>query len=120
MGVKAVTQESTKYREADTERYVWVADDPNLMHAVQDDAASTLAATNVGNSADLTGFTSGSTTTGYSSTEISTAAVSDTGDGTQDVVIVGLSQTPDNTIGDNANWLVRLNNHFFVDGQGGA
>lgn len=120
VGVKPVTADSTIYRAASTARYVFVADDPNLVFEVQDDAAATPTAGIVGNAADLTGFTSGSTTTGLSSIEISMATVTDSGDGTEDVIIVGLANRPDNTIGNNAKWLVRLNNHFFVDASAGA
>lgn len=118
-GAGGVGRDATIYRAKATERYILVADDPNLVFAVQDDASATLAATNVGNNANLTGLTSGSTVTGYSSTEIdaSSAAASQA---TYDVVILGLDDTPDNAIGDNANWLVRLNNHFMVDGTTGV
>lgn len=120
VGVVPDTADSLVYRAASTARYVWVADDPNLVFEVQDDAAATFTAANVGNTADLTGFTGGSTTTGKSSMEISAATATAAGDGTEDVLIVGLVQSPDNTIGNNAKWLVRLNNHQFVDGAAGA
>lgn len=119
-GAGADGRDSTLYRVASTERYVYIADDPNLVFSVQDDAAATLTAAVVGNVADLTGLTSGSTTTGLSSIEISAATVTSSGDGTEDVLIMGLERKPDNSIGDNANWLVRLNNHVFVDGNTGA
>lgn len=122
VGVAPVTHESTTYRAASTERYVWVADDPALVFEVQEDSVGgALAATATGNTADLTGFTSGSTYTGLSSIEIDSSTATASGDGTEDVLIVGLSQSPgDNEIGANAKWMVRLNNHFFVDGVAGA
>lgn len=120
LGAGANGRDATIYRAASTERYVYVADDPNILFSVQDDAAATLAATNVGMSADLTGFTSGSTTTGLSSIEISAATATASGDGTEDVVIIGLERRVDNTIGNHADWVVRLNNHFYVDGSAGA
>lgn len=119
-GAGANGQASTVYRAASTERYVHVADDPNLLFEVQDDAASTLAATNIGMTADLTGFTSGSTTTGRSAIEISAATVTASGDGTEDVLIMRLVNAPGNAFGNNANFLVRLNNHQYVDGAAGA
>jgi len=120
-GAGASGRDSTIYRAASTERYLWVADDPNLLFEVQEDSVGgALAATDVANSADLASFTSGSTTTGLSSIEIDSSTKSASGDGTEDVVIVGLAKRPDNVIGDNAKWLVRLNNHFFIDGQAGA
>lgn len=120
-GVEIVTQDSTIYREASVARYVYVADDPNLLFEVQEDSGgAALAATAVGNVADLTGFTSGSTATGLSAIEIDSSTATASGDGTQDVVIVRLARKADNEIGTNANWLVRLNNHAFVDGNTGA
>jgi len=120
VAVEPVTRESTVYRANSTERYVFVADDPNIIFAIQDDASATLAAANVGNTADLTGFTSGSTASGLSSMEISASTATASGDGTEDVLIMGLHRTVDNSIGDNAVWEVRLNNHFYVDAQAGA
>ena len=119
-GVGGVGRDATIYRANSTERYVLVADDPNILFVVQDDAAATLTAAAVGDVADLTGFTSGSTTTGYSSIEISAASVTNNGDQTEDVVIFGLDDIPNNDIGANADWLVRLNNHFYVDGTDGS
>lgn len=118
VGVEPVTADSVIYRAASTARYVTVADDPNLLFEVQEDGA--IAATAVGNVADLTGFTSGSTSTGLSSIEISSSSATASGDGTEDVLIVRLARRPDNAIGTNANWLVRLNNHAFVDANTGA
>lgn len=121
VGVEPVTAESTIYRVASTERYVLVADDPNLVFEIQDDSdGGDLAAANVGNTADLTGFTSGSTASGASSIEIDSSTATASGDGTEDVLILGLVQSGDNEIGTNAKWLVRLNNHFMVDAQAGA
>lgn len=115
------TADSLVYRAASTTRYVMVADDPNLVFEIQEDSVgAAMAAANVGNTADITGFTGGSTTTGLSSLEIDSSTATASGDGTEDVLIVGLVQSPDNAIGTNANWLVRLNNHSFVDGFAGA
>lgn|SRR5574341_1029723 len=120
VAVEPIHRDSTLYREASVSRYVYVADDPNLLFEVQDDGVSALAATNVGMTADLASFTSGSTTTGQSAIEISTATVTASGDGTEDVLMVGLALRPDNAFGVNAKWLVRLNNHFYIDGVAGA
>lgn len=119
VGVEPITDESTTYRAASTARYVFVADDPNLLFEVQEDSVgANLAAANVGGTAELTGFTSGSTTTGLSAIEIDS---SDLGtDAADDVFIYGLVRRPDNEIGANAKWLVRLNNHQIVDGTAGA
>lgn len=119
--VEFVTRDSTIYRAASTERYVYVADDPNLLFEVQEDSVGgALAVTAVGNTADLIGFTAGSAITGLSTIEIDSSTATATGNGTEDVLIVRLSRRPDNAIGANADWLVRLNNHQFVDGTAGA
>ncbi len=121
VGVQPVTADSTIYRAASTERYVYVADDPNLIFEIQEDSVGgALAVTAVGNSADITGFTGGSTTTGLSSLLLDSSTATASGDGTEDVLVVGLVQRPDNEIGSTAKWLVRLGNHFYVDGQVGA
>ncbi|MEM7283308.1 MAG: hypothetical protein AAF438_16955 [Pseudomonadota bacterium] len=118
VAVEPVDRSSTIYREASTDRYVMVADSPDILFECQEDGAMTSA--EVGNVADLTGFTAGNATTGLSSMEISSATATAAGDGTEDVLIVRLAQREDNEIGTNANWLVRLNNHAFVDGNTGA
>lgn len=121
VSVEPVTQESTIYRANSTARYVYVADEPNIMFEVQEDSGgAALAAADVGNVADLTGFTSGSTTTGFSSIEIDSSTKTASGDGTEDVTIMRLVRRPDNEIGNYAKWLVRLNNHQYVDGNTGA
>lgn len=121
VGVEPETADSTTYRAASTERYVFVADDPNLVFEVQEDSVGGAgAAANVGNVADLTGLTSGSTSTGLSAIEVDTSTATGSGDGTEDVLLVGLAQREDNEFGANANWLVRLNNHAFIDGNTGA
>ena len=121
VSVEPVTHESLVYRAASTERYVYVADDPNWVFEVQDDSdGGALAATAVGNTADLTGFTSGSTDTGRSSIEIDSSTITASGDGTEDVLIMGFKVRGDNEIAANAVLEVRLNNHFFVDGVAGA
>lgn len=121
VGVSDATVESTTYRAASTAGYILVATDPNALFEVQEDSTGgALAATAVGNTADLTGFTAGSTTSGRSSIEIDSSTATASGDGTQDVMVMGLVRRDDNEIGANAKWLVRLNNHFLVDGVAGA
>lgn len=120
VGVEPTSRDSETYRVASTLRYVLVADDPNTLFVVQDDASATLAATNIGMSADLTGFTSGSTITGRSATEVSATTATASGDGTEDVLILGLQRRPDNEFGAWQDMIVRLNNHYLVDASAGA
>ena len=119
VGVEAETHESTTYRAASTARYVMVADDPNALFEVQEDSVgSTLAAADVGLNAALIGFTAGQTATGRSTIELDSSTKATTA--TLDVSIHRLVQRADNEIGTNAKWLVRLNNHQFVDGTTGV
>ncbi len=120
VSVELITRESSIYRENSTARYVYVADDPNIIFEAQDNAGATPVAADVGNTADLATLTGGSTISGFSTTEIDWSTITAAGDGTEDVLIMGLSRRPDNTIGDNAKWEVRLNNHFYTDAAAGA
>lgn len=119
--VVPVTASSPMYRLASTESYVNVADDPNLVFEVQEDSTGgALAATRVGMVADLSSLLTGSVVTGKSTMTLDSSTATATGDGTEDVLILGLSQRSDNEIGTHAKWLVRLNNHAFVDGNAGT
>lgn len=121
VGVEPVTHESTVYRENSTARYVWVADDPNLLFEVQEDSVGgALTAGAVGATCSLTGFTTGSTTSGLSGIEIDSSLLSETADTNDDVFIVRLSQRQGNAIGANAVWEVRLNNHAMINATTGV
>lgn len=116
VGVVPTTADSTTYRANSTSRYVLVADDPNLLFEVQEDSeGGALAATACGGTAQLTGFISGNAATGLSGIEIDSSNLSETSDTDDDVRIIAFKQSPDNEIGANANWLVRLNVHAYVN-----
>lgn len=121
VSVEPVTADSTLYRENSTARFVNVVTDPNTLFEVQEDSVGgALAANAHGATAQLTGFTSGTAATGLSSIEIDSSALSETADTDDDVLIVGFSSRPDNEIGDNANWIVRLNVHARVNAATGV
>lgn len=108
IGVEPVTDESLVYRAASTERYVYVADAPDLIFEIQEDSdGGALTAASVGLNADLI-VAAGSTTTGTSGMELdsSTAAT-----GSAQLRILGLVRRPDNEIGTNAAWQVMINEH---------
>ena len=108
VGVQADTRDSLTYRAASTERYVWVADDPELLFLAQEDSAGgALAASNVGNNVDLV-VGSGSTGTGMSGMELDSSTAATT---TAQVRVVRLWNSPDNAIGNQAKWLVRIVEH---------
>jgi hypothetical protein len=95
------------YRPASTAAYVVVADDPNLIFEVQEDAVGgALAAVDVGLNADMI-LGAGAAATGMSGTQLDTstkAALATLG-----WRIEGFVQRPDNEIGVNAKVLVRNN-----------
>lgn len=99
---------SLQYRAASTSRYVLVADDPDLLFVAQEDGDA-LAATDVGRNVSLTSATAGSTYTGRSGWEIDTDTAST--EASAQCVIHGLDPAPDNVLGANARWLIRINLH---------
>lgn len=118
VGVEAETRDSTVYRAASAGRYVYVADDPAILFEVQEDSVGgALAATSVGLNANWVDG-GGSTVTGRSGIELDSSTAATTN--TLDFQIVRMSRRPDNEIGTNAKWLVRLNNHQYVDGTTGV
>lgn len=109
VGVKPVTRDSTIYREASTQRIVYVADDPNLLFEIQEVSGGTpLAAADIGLNANFV-VAAGSTTTGMSGVELNNATEATTN--TLDLQIVGFSNRPGNEVGEHAKWLVRINRH---------
>jgi len=121
IGVEPVTADSTMHRVNSTARYVLVADDPNLLFEVQEDSdGGALTVGAAGATCALTGFTSGSATTGRSAIEIDSSGLSETSDTDDDVRIIRLSQKVDNAVGTNAIWEVRLNVHQYVNAAVGV
>lgn len=101
--------EDNTYREASTARYAIVADSPNQLFVVQEDSdGGALAATNVGQNADLI-FGGTNTTTGMSGVELDSSTAATTA--TLQVKVIRLDRRPDNEIGTNADWIVKINNH---------
>jgi hypothetical protein len=97
------------YRLASTLANVLVADDPELIFEIQEDAVGgALAAADVGLNADLVAGT-GSTATKQSGFELDTSTKQTTA--TLQCRIEGFVQRPDNEIGANAKVLVSINLH---------
>lgn len=118
VGVEIETADSTMYRVASTARYLLVADDPQQVFEVQSDGIGGVTA--VGEVADLVTIATGSTVTGRSYIEIGNSTITNNGDQTEDVMIVGVPVRADNDITiANGRYLVRLLNHAFaVDNDG--
>lgn len=107
VGVEPSSTVTTAYRPASVASYVYVADDPNLLYEIQEDAVGgALAAADVGLNADLVSG-SGSTVTGKSGFQLDTSTKATTA--TLQLRIIGFVQRADNEIGANAKVLVRLN-----------
>ena len=109
------------YRRASTDRYLLVADDPQLIYEVQYEGTSVAAATitaNVGlNGNFLT--TAGSTTSGSSGMQLATAGLATTA--TLPLKIVGFPNRPDNVPGDTYfSYWVKLNSSTMASGTGSA
>lgn len=121
VSVQPVTQDSTTFRAASTGRYVYVADNPDLIFEIQEDSVGgALTAANVGNVANLTGFGSGENINGRSAVEIDSSTATASGTGNEQVSLLGLIQSERNEFGDNANFLVRINNHQLSNNFTGA
>ena len=104
-------QDDTKYLAGGTNnagRYALVADDPNLVFAVQEDSTGgALAATDVGSNKYLA-IVAGNTTSGVSKTELDSSSSTTSAHG---VKVLRLRQTANNAIGTNAEWEVIISNH---------
>jgi hypothetical protein len=120
VGVEPETQDSTLYRVASTARYLLVADDPAQVFEIQSDGVGGVTA--VGEVADLVTIATGSTVTGRSYIEIGNSSITNNGDQTEDVHIIGVPQRVDNDITTaNGRYLVRFLNHAYAidnDGSG--
>jgi hypothetical protein len=107
VGVRNTPSLTTRYRAASTAQYVYVADDPNLLFEIQEDAVGgALAAVDVGLNADLISG-SGSTVTGLSGFQLDTSTKATTA--TLQLRIEGFVRREDNAIGANAKVLVGIN-----------
>lgn len=104
-----------QYRLASTERIVLVCDDPLAEFEVQEDSVGgALAVTAVGGNIEIV-VGAGSTVSGRSGMEIdsSTATTS-----AAQIRIIGSVQRPDNEVGTNASWIVKINEHELLTAAG--
>lgn len=109
------------YRRANTDRYLLVADDPNLIYEVQLAGAGPVAATvtaAVGLNGQFT-LTAGNTASGTSGMQLDSAGQATTA--TLPIKIVGLPNRPDNIPGDPfISYWVKLNAPTYGTGTGTA
>lgn len=118
VGVLPDTADSLPYRAASTLRRLLVADDPNLLFEIQEVSGGTaLTANDLGLNANFV-VAAGSTVTGLSGVELNNASEANTN--TLDLKLIGVSGRPNNAIGENCKWLVRINRHRYVDQLAGV
>lgn len=111
VGVLPSSRDSTPSRVTSTDRVILIANGPDLVFVGQCDAASTAwAGTDVGSYANLKVGT-GSTITGKSAWTLDTTDVPDSADPSNQLLIIGLHNSPANAIGAYAQWEVLINNH---------
>lgn len=118
VGVQPLPTDLTlNYRKASTAMYIYVDVDPNTIYEVQEDSVGgALAATNVGQNANIILGTV-STTTGNGLTMLDSSTANTTN--TLDVQILELAVRPNNEIGNYAKWHVRLNKNQYANGTTG-
>lgn len=85
-----------------------VIDDPNQLFIIQNDGTS--AATDYGKNADIV-IGTGNTTTGVSANVLDTSSIATTA--ALNLKIVGLWDTPNNSVGANAVVVVKINEHLY-------
>jgi len=109
------------YRRASTDRYVLVADDPNLVYEVQYAGTNVVAATittNVGQNGQFL-INAGNTSSGASGMQLDSAGLATTA--TLPLKIVGFPNRPDNIPGDQFfSYYVKLNATSQSTGTGAA
>lgn len=91
--------------------YALMVDDPNILFVIQEDSVGGAVAAAVGAGANgnlVAG--AGNLLTGYSGWQLQSSSVLAAADPTFQVRLLGLARGPDNALGVNAKWVVRLNN----------
>lgn len=102
-------QSSTVYRTASVLTYGYICDDINVIYEIQEDSSGgAIAASNAGFSNGNLVSGAGSIVTGFSGWQLQSSSVG-SGNSTYQVRLLGLARGPDNVIGVNAKWYVRLN-----------
>jgi len=108
---------STTTTQGSADIKIRVYDDPNQLFLIQADGTS--AQTSIGMNADVAGNANGNTTNGISSGELDSSTLA-----TTDLMlrVVGVTADPDNSdLGsDNANLIVKINDHFYAPNTAGV
>lgn len=92
--------------------YVMVVDDPDVIFAIQEGNSSTyLTSANINLNANLFAGTNNGYVSGWTLNNVGTTTTN-----TLQLKILGLQRTSNNTYGQYAQWLVKINNHDFASG----
>ncbi len=105
------------YNPALTEAIVIVADNPDQLFEIQDDASAVLDKDVIGLNANLVYTTAGSTFTGLSGANLDATTPAATA--TFQLKIKSLVARANNELGNNAKYLVSINNHTEATGTAG-
>lgn len=108
--ISTITRDLPVYRQASILNYGIICDDPNQLYVVQEDSVSGAIAAATGGFANgnlVAG--AGSTVTGFSGWQLQSSGVSSSANTTYQLRLLGTVRGPDNAIGVNAKWVVRLN-----------
>jgi len=108
--ISTVTRDLPVYRQASILNYGLVCDDPNQVYVIQEDSVGGAIAAATGGFANgnlVSG--AGSTVTGFSGWQLQSSSVSNSANATYQLRLLGLVRGPDNAIGVNAKWAVRIN-----------
>lgn len=106
-----ITRDLPVYRQAAILNYILITNDPNQLYAVQEDSVGGAIAAGVGGFANgnlVAG--AGNTVTGFSGWQLQSSSVAAAANPTFQVKLLGVLRGPDNVLGVNADWVVRLNN----------
>lgn len=96
--------------------YVLVEDDPFVLFEIQEVSGGTpFTAAEVGLNANLVAGTNNGYVSGW---EVNNAGEATTA--TLQLKLMGLRRIPNNAFGENAKWLVQINNHCYKIGQAGV
>lgn len=105
------------YNPASTEAVAIVADNPDQLFEIQDDASATLDKDVIGLNANLVYTTAGDTNTGLSGANLDATTPNTTA--TFQLKILRLIARADNELGNNAKYLVKINQHTEATGTAG-
>ncbi len=101
------------YVPANVVAYGLICDDQSVLYAVQEDSVGgAIAAANAGFSNGNLVSGAGNVNTGLSGWQLQSSSVG-SGNPTYQVKVLGLLRGPDNALGVNAKWVVRLNESVF-------